>query len=154
MRTRAVELVLVGVLLFGLTVAGSALVAPDRSTPAAADGAERTTLVGSQGGGPGWHEYGSVYLLNGTDVEWREDSADSYFDVQRLPDGRVLAGFMDGGTRTAVRTSRRARTRASGSSTPTPRAARRWPRSTASPSGRRRTARSTTPNRSPAAASP
>ncbi|MFC7069519.1 arylsulfotransferase family protein [Halobaculum lipolyticum] len=97
MRSRAVELVLLGVLLFGLTVAGSALAAPDRSTPAAADGAERTTLVGSQGGGAGWHEYGSVYLLDGSDVEWREASADSYFDVQRLPDGRVLAGFMHGG---------------------------------------------------------
>ncbi|SHG72785.1 aryl-sulfate sulfotransferase [Halobaculum gomorrense] len=98
MSTRAVELVLAGVLLFGLTVAGSALAAPDRSTaPAAADGTERATLVGSQGGGTGWHEYGSVYLLNGTDVEWREGSANSYFDVQRLPDGRVLAGFMDGG---------------------------------------------------------
>ncbi|MFC7096895.1 hypothetical protein [Halobaculum marinum] len=97
MRTRAVELVLVGVLLFGLTVAGSALVAPDRSTPAATDGTQRTTLVGSQGGGPGWHQYGSVYLLNGSEEEWREASADSYFDVQRLPDGRVLAGFMDGG---------------------------------------------------------
>lgn len=97
MRTRAVELVLAGVLLFGLTVAGSALVAPDRSTAAVDDGAERATLVGSQGGGPGWHEHGSAYLLNGTDVEWREDSADSYFDVQRLSDGRVLAGFMDSG---------------------------------------------------------
>ena len=97
MRTRAVELVLAGVLLFGLTVAGSALVAPDRSTAAVDDGSERATLVGSQGGGPGWHEHGSAYLLNGTDIEWREDSADSYFDVQRLSDGRVLAGFMDGG---------------------------------------------------------
>ena len=97
MRTRAVELVLAGVLLFGLTVAGSALVAPDRSTAAVDDGSERATLVGSQGGGPGWHEHGSAYLLNGTDIEWREDSADSYFDVQRLSDGRVLAGFMDSG---------------------------------------------------------
>jgi len=97
MRTRAVELVLAGVLLFGLTVAGSALVAPDRSTAAVDDGSERATLVGSQGGGPGWHEHGSAYLLNGTDVEWREGSADSYFDVQRLSDGRVLSGFMDSG---------------------------------------------------------
>ncbi|WP_348607499.1 hypothetical protein [Halobaculum rarum] len=97
MRTRAVELVLAGVLLFGLTVAGSALVAPDRSTAAVDDGTERATLVGSQGGGPGWHEHGSAYLLNGTDIEWREGSADSYFDVQRLSDGRVLAGFMDSG---------------------------------------------------------
>ncbi|MFC6786486.1 hypothetical protein [Halobaculum halobium] len=97
MGTRAIELVLAGVLLFGLTVAGSALVAPDRSTVAIDDGSERATLVGSQGGGPGWHEHGSAYLLNGTDVEWREDSADSYFDVQRLSDGRVLAGFMDSG---------------------------------------------------------
>jgi len=97
MRARAVELVLAGVLLFGLTVAGSALVAPDRSTAAVDDGTERHTLVGSQGGGPGWHEHGSAYLLDGTDIEWREDSADSYFDVQRLSDGRVLAGFMDSG---------------------------------------------------------
>ncbi|WP_277555019.1 aryl-sulfate sulfotransferase [Halobaculum limi] len=97
MRTRAVELVLAGVLLFGLTVAGSALVAPDRSPTTPADGAERATLVGSQGGGPGWHQYGSVYLVNNSEVEWREDSADSYFDVQRLPDGNVLAGFMDSG---------------------------------------------------------
>ncbi|WP_435062446.1 hypothetical protein [Halobaculum sp. EA56] len=97
MGTRAVELVLAGVLLFGLTVAGSAALAPDRGGAVAGDGDERLTLVGSQGGGAGWHQYGSAYLLNGSEVEWREDSADSYFDVQRLPDGRVLAGFMDGG---------------------------------------------------------
>jgi len=95
MGSRAVGLVLAGVLLFGLTVAGSAAVAPDRAGPAG-DG-DRATLVGSQGGGPGWHEHGSVYRVNGSEVEWREVSADSYFDVQRLPDGRVLAGFMDGG---------------------------------------------------------
>ena len=98
---RGTRLVLAGVLLFVLTVAVSGVLAPDRAgTPGpsgpAADGA-RETLVGSQGGGPGWHQYGSVYLLNGSDVVWREDSADSYFDVQRLDDGTVLAGFMDSG---------------------------------------------------------
>ncbi|QLG27789.1 aryl-sulfate sulfotransferase [Halorarum halophilum] len=99
---RGTRLVLAGVLLFVLTVAVSGVLAPDRAgTPGlpgdpTADGA-RETLVGSQGGGPGWHQYGSVYLLNGADVVWQEDSADSYFDVQRLDDGTVLAGFMHSG---------------------------------------------------------
>ncbi|WP_345777001.1 arylsulfotransferase family protein [Halorarum salinum] len=95
---RGSHLVLAGVLLFVLTVGVSGALAPDRAgTTAAPDGETRATLVGSQGGGPGWHEHGSIYLLNGSDVEWREDSADSYFDVQRLEDGTVLAGFMHSG---------------------------------------------------------
>jgi hypothetical protein len=84
-----------GVALFVATLAVSALLAP--TIGVAADDGTRQTLVGSQGGGPGWHKYGSVYLLNGTDVAWREDSADSYFDVQRLDNGTVLAGFMHSG---------------------------------------------------------
>ena len=55
------------------------------------------TLVGSQGGGIGWHDYGSIYLLNGTEMVWRESSADSYFDVTKTENGTVLAGFMTGG---------------------------------------------------------
>ncbi|WP_313694043.1 hypothetical protein [Halorarum halobium] len=98
---RGTWLVLAGVLLFGLTVGVSGTLATDRAgTPAEPGVGENTsheTLVGSQGGGTGWHQYGSVYLLNGSDVAWREASADSYFDVQRLEDGTVLAGFMDSG---------------------------------------------------------
>lgn len=39
----------------------------------------------------------SVYRLNGTDIVWRETGADSNFEVERLPNGSVLAGFADGG---------------------------------------------------------
>jgi len=62
-------------------------------------GADRSveTLVGSQGGGPGLHSHGSVYLLDGRDVAWRSASAGSYFDVTALDDGRVVAAFVDGG---------------------------------------------------------
>ncbi|WP_435145817.1 hypothetical protein [Halobaculum sp. P14] len=95
---RGAQLLLAGVVLFGLTIAVSAAVAPDRGhVGGTAAGESPQTLVGSQGGGAGWHEYGSVYLLNGTDVAWREGSADSYFDVQRLNNGNVLAGFMHNG---------------------------------------------------------
>jgi hypothetical protein len=63
---------------------------------AGVDGPPRT-LVGSQGGGTGLHEDGSVYLLAGSETVWREGSADSYFDVTMTDDGRVLAGFMHSG---------------------------------------------------------
>ena len=97
--SRARRLVLAGVLLFVVTVgASAAFAAPAAQSPDSdTDGQVRKTLVGSQGGGPGWHRFGSVYLLNGSQVAWSEGSADSYFDVQRLDDGRVLAGFMDSG---------------------------------------------------------
>ena len=95
-RTAAgTALVAGGIVLFALTLVVSAALAP---TIGAADGdGTQQTLVGSQGGGVGWHQYGSVYLLNGSDVAWHEDSADSYFDVQRLENGSILAGFMDSG---------------------------------------------------------
>lgn len=54
------------------------------------------TTVGSQGSGPGWHEYGSVYLFTGTNVTWRELCADSSFDVTQTENRTILAGFMDG----------------------------------------------------------
>ena len=91
-------LLLVGagiVILVGTLTIG-AVTAPAVDTPTR-DGDRPTTLVGSQGGGPGWHQYGSVYLLNGSEVVWREASAESYFDVTRTANGTVLAGFMDDG---------------------------------------------------------
>jgi len=93
---RGSYLILFGVVLFVLTLVSSAMLAPAIGTASETDQTSRT-LVGSQGGGPGWHEYGSVYLLNGTNTTWRESSADSYFDVTQTENGTVLAGFMDSG---------------------------------------------------------
>jgi len=95
-RRRALVLVAVGIALIGGTLVVSAATAPDRATD---DGEHRQTLVGSQGGGAGWHEYGSVFLLNGSEQTWTEDSAGSYFDVTMLPNGSVMAGFMNTGVR-------------------------------------------------------
>ncbi|MDS0301420.1 hypothetical protein NDI76_22075 [Halogeometricum sp. S1BR25-6] len=93
---RGTGLITVGCVLLATTLLVSATLAP--AIGAGSDG-ERTpeTLVGSQGGGPGWHKFGSVYHLNGTNVTWRESSADSYFDVTKTENGTVLAGFMDSG---------------------------------------------------------
>jgi hypothetical protein len=93
--SRETLLIGTGIVLLVGTLGISALTAPSIGSPAV-DGEQRLTLVGSQGGGPGWHDYGSVYLLNGTNVMWRESSADSYFDVTKTENGTVLAGFMDG----------------------------------------------------------
>ena len=87
-------LIAVGVVLIVGTLVVSGATAPDRSV---SDGDGRQTLVGSQGGGTGWHDYGSVYLLDSDAITWREDSADSYFDVTMLPNGSVMAGFMHSG---------------------------------------------------------
>ncbi|ESP88791.1 arylsulfotransferase family protein [Candidatus Halobonum tyrrellensis] len=95
--SRGRRLVVAGLLVFVVTVGASAALAAPSGGPAPALDDDRPTLVGSQGGGTGWHRFGSVYLLDGSDVAWTEGSADSYFDVQRLDDGRVLAGFMDSG---------------------------------------------------------
>lgn len=94
-RRQGTWLVVIGVILFVLTVVVSGALAPEIGSVGDSD--SRQTLVGSQGGGPGWHEYGSVYLLTGRDVTWREASAGSYFDVTKTSNGTVLAGFMDGG---------------------------------------------------------
>ncbi|WP_435183169.1 aryl-sulfate sulfotransferase [Halobellus sp. EA9] len=88
-------LALAGVVLFVSSLVVGAALAPDVGT--AGDGETRRTLVGSQGGGPGLHEKGSVYLLDGREIRWRAGDTDSYFDVTMLPDGRVMAGFMDSG---------------------------------------------------------
>jgi hypothetical protein len=94
--SRSSALILLGVLLFASTLTVSAGLAPAVGAGADASSTDKT-LVGSQGGGPWWPEYGSVYLLNGSDVVWRESSADSYFDVTKTEVGTVLAGFMSGG---------------------------------------------------------
>ena len=94
-KTRWSLLMISGILLLITTIVASAVLAPSIGTTGETN-QDRLTLVGSQGGGPGWHEYGSVYLLNGTNVTWRESSADSYFDVTKTDNGTVLAGFMDG----------------------------------------------------------
>ena len=95
-RSRSTLLIAAGVVLLVGTLGVSAALAPSIENTAEADN-KSLTLVGSQGGGPGWHEYGSVYLLNGTNLTWRESSADSYFDVTMTDNGTVLAGFMDSG---------------------------------------------------------
>ena len=93
-KVRATVLAVLGVVLIAGTLGVSAMTAPELGVD---DNETRTTLVGSQGGGTGWHDYGSVYSLNGSTVEWREDSAGSYFDVTRLDNGSVMAGFMNTG---------------------------------------------------------
>lgn len=97
-RARGNTLIAIGVMTLVLTLTLSAALAPDVGTETqTSDGENRLTLAGSQGGGPAWHKYGSVYLLNGSDIVWREASADSYFDVTKLENGSVLAGFMHSG---------------------------------------------------------
>ena len=91
---RGVALITLGLALLVGTLAVGAVTAPDRAVENADSG---PTLVGSQGGGPGLHERGSVYLVEDGAVQWRSDSADSYFDVTELPNGSVLAGFMHSG---------------------------------------------------------
>jgi len=88
-------LAVVGVVLFVSSLVVGAALAPN--VGAAGDGETRQTLVGSQGGGPGLHEKGSVYLLDGRQTVWRAGETDSYFDVTMLANGSVMAGFMDSG---------------------------------------------------------
>lgn len=92
--SRSALLVGLGVLLLVGTLATSAALAPSLTVD---DDADNRTLVGIQGGGPGWHEDGAVVMLEGSEERWRESSADSYFEVTWREDGTVLVGFMDGG---------------------------------------------------------
>ena len=87
------------VIIFGIVFFVSAMVLSFMFAPVMSvdSNQERVTIIGSQGGGPGWHELGSVYLLEGAEQRWKEDSADSYFDVTVLEDGRILVGFMHSG---------------------------------------------------------
>jgi len=94
-KTRGAVLVVGAVALLIATLGASAAMAPDASV--AGDDSERRTLVGIQGGGPGWHEHGSIAGVEGSEVAWRLDDTDSYFDVTELDNGSVMAGFMDSG---------------------------------------------------------
>ena len=94
LKDKGRPIIIAGVVLFVLMVVGSLLFAPVMGVD---PGQEKMTLVGSQGGGPGWHEFGSVYLLEGAEQKWKEDSADSYFDATVLEDGKILVGFMHSG---------------------------------------------------------
>jgi hypothetical protein len=86
----------VGVVLLVGTLVVSAAVAP--TIGASQEGPDqRRTLVGVQSASGNWHKAGNVHLLAGTAEAWRADTAESYFDVTMLPNGNVLAGFMDGG---------------------------------------------------------
>jgi hypothetical protein len=94
-------LVVLGCLCLLATVVLGAALAPTGTTgaapaPTATPDGERTTLVGVQGVGS-YVEGGSVRLLAGGDERWRESSADTYFDVTRLDNGSVLAGYMASG---------------------------------------------------------
>ncbi|WP_049981420.1 arylsulfotransferase family protein [Halolamina rubra] len=94
-KTRGAVLVVAAVALLLATMGASAALAPDTAVAGTDD--ERRTLVGIQGGGVGWHQYGSVAAYEGNDLAWRLDDTDSYFDVTELDNGSVMAGFMDGG---------------------------------------------------------
>jgi len=91
---RGPTLIAVGLVLVVGTFAAGAVTAPD---VVVGDSDGTATLVGSQGGGTGWHEQGSVYLVENASIQWTEGSADSYFDVTQLDNGHVLAGFMHSG---------------------------------------------------------
>jgi len=88
-------LVAFGIAILAVALVAGAALAPD--VGAAGDDEARGTLVGSHGGGPGLHERGSVYLLDGRETAWRAGDTDSYFDVTMLDNGSVMAGFMQGG---------------------------------------------------------
>jgi len=92
-QARGTALLVLGVVLLVGTVAVGAATAPDIGTQSVDS---RQTLVGSQGD-DSYHAGGSVFLLEGDDRVWTEDTADSYFDVTVREDGTVLAGFMHSG---------------------------------------------------------
>jgi hypothetical protein len=95
-RDRGTVVALAGVALFVVTLAASATLAPPR-TVGPAETETGGTLVGVQGAGTNLHETGNVHLRNGSAVEWKRSAADSYFEVERLPDGRIVAAFIEGG---------------------------------------------------------
>jgi hypothetical protein len=86
-----------GLLLVVGALVGSAVLAPSLAAGSDAGDGGPVTLVGSQGGGPGWHEFGSVYRLDGRTVTWRASAADSHFEVESLGDGRLVTGFTRAG---------------------------------------------------------
>ena len=105
--TRGVTLILVGLLLLTSTFALSAALSPSRDVvreqPDVASNAtpepvaDDDVLVAIQGGGPRWQENGRLYRVDGQTQEWQIADRDSYFDVTRLANGSVVAGFHQNG---------------------------------------------------------
>ena len=101
--SRGTALIVAGIVLVSSTVLVSAATAPARDVQRASvgngssDGGTSGVLVGSQGGGQNWQKKGSVYRLDGHDVQWKINDRDSYFDATRLPNGSVVAGFLHNG---------------------------------------------------------
>ena len=94
-RTRGIWLLVAAAAVLVGTLAVGAATAP--AIGGADAGGPTETLVGSQGGDGGYHADGNVFLLEGKERVWNEDSADSYFDVSPREDGTVLAAFMRDG---------------------------------------------------------
>ncbi|WP_435067487.1 hypothetical protein [Haloplanus sp. C73] len=88
-------LVVLGCLCFLTTAVAGAALSPT-ATSGTDTGTDQTTLVGVQGVGS-YHDGGSVRLLDGTEERWRTSTDGVYFDVTRLDNGSVLAGYMAGG---------------------------------------------------------
>jgi len=91
-RNRGTALVLTGVLLLAATLVVGAALAPPRTV----DGdRSNQTVVSVQG----FRLAGSVQGLNGSDVAWELQGADSYFETERLADGTVVVAFLEEGAR-------------------------------------------------------
>lgn len=88
-------------LIFGIVLVTGTLIVSATTIPTGGASTEtkqqHSILIGSQGGGTGWHKFGRVYRLNGTRIVWEENDAESYFDVTKTRNGTVLAGYMDSG---------------------------------------------------------
>jgi hypothetical protein len=66
------------------------------TTDGPSDGDPPATLVGVQGVGS-YTSDGYVARLDGQSVAWKEETSGTYFDVDRLANGSVLAAFMERG---------------------------------------------------------
>ena len=93
-RTGLALLAAGAVVLVATATLGPVLAAPESGGPAS--GSEGPTLVGVQGVGS-YTSGGYVARIEAGRETWRESSADTYFDVTRLPNGSVLAAFMSKG---------------------------------------------------------
>jgi hypothetical protein len=89
--------VISGLTLFFVVLTVSAVLAPTVGSVESESGSSEGTVIGIHGGGPGLHEHGSVVQLDGRNPAWRAGGTESYFDVTKLANGNVAAGFMDGG---------------------------------------------------------
>ncbi|MFT4921935.1 MAG: hypothetical protein ACI8XM_001143 [Haloarculaceae archaeon] len=96
-RDRGTIIALSGVVLLVATLVISGALAPQRTVEATETTETTETLIGVQGAGAGFHESGNVQLRNGSEQVWERTDADSYFEVEQLGDGSVVAAFIDGG---------------------------------------------------------